>query len=317
MAPGQVTPAALEDVYRYRAISASTAVYGVIGSPVMHSRSPLIHNRGFSALGIDAVYLPFQVPGLEGFWKVADLLQIQGLSVTVPHKEAVLGGDVLPDDDAKAVGACNTLTRTAGKGRWVGTNTDAEGFLGPLRALFGGTIRPASGNGDRRGRRCALGCRCPGGRACAGARSQQDRRARPGARRRFGARAAGIDADGIGASKDHADLIVQTTSAGMAPHEDADPVPGLAFTGHEVVYELIYARKETALVHRALSAGCRVVYGRADAVAQALRQFRQFTGDEYRLPSPRSWHVGLIENFFTICGISFSDPRMIMQPLHL
>ena len=282
VAPGQVTPAALEEVYRYRAISASTAIYGVIGSPVMHSRSPLIHNRGFAALGIDAVYLPFQVPDLEGFWKAADVLHVRGLSVTAPHKEAVLGRNVLTDGEVKAVGACNTLTRPSGKGRWNGTNTDAEGFLGPLRALFGGTIPSGLGatviGAGGAARSVVAALKSVGARVLVLNRTVERARALA---EQFKVRAAGIDEGGVGASRDHADLIVQTTSVGMAPHEDADPVPGLGFGGREIVYELVYAPEKTPLVRRALSAGCRVLYGRQMLVAQALRQFHLFTGAEY------------------------------------
>ena len=145
VAPGQVTPVSLEELYRFRSIGPSTAVLGVIGNPVMHSRSPLIHNRGLAALGIDAVYLPFHVPDLDGFWKVADALRVRGLSVTVPHKQAVLGPMVKGDENVRRVGACNTLVRTGVGGSWSGTNTDGEGFLAPLRAAFGGAIPPGLG----------------------------------------------------------------------------------------------------------------------------------------------------------------------------
>ena len=282
VAPGQVTPASLEDVYRYRSITPSTAIFGVIGSPVMHSRSPLIHNRGFSALGIDAVFLPFQAPDLEGFWSVADTLRIGGLSVTVPHKEAVLGRHVAADAVVKAVGACNTLTRPGGKGRWNGTNTDGEGFLGPLRAVFGGAIPSGLGatviGAGGAARAVVAALKANGARVLILNRTIERARALA---EQFDARAAGIDADGIDASKDNADLIVQTTNVGMAPHEEADPAPGLGFSGREIVYELIYAPERTAFVRRAVSAGCRVLYGRQMLVAQALRQFRLFTGVDY------------------------------------
>jgi 3-dehydroquinate dehydratase/shikimate dehydrogenase len=281
VAPGQVTPVSLEDVYRFRSIGPSTAVFGVIGNPVMHSRSPLIHNRGFSALGIDAVYLPFLVPDLEGFWKVSDALRMRGLSVTVPHKQAVLPV-VKADAHARQVGACNTLVREGAGDSWSGTNTDGEGFLAPLLAMFGGAIPPGLGatvigaGGAARAVVAAL--------SGAGARvlvlNRTIGRARSLAAA-FGARAGGLDAAGFEAGKDFSDLVVQTTSAGMSPLEEVDPAPGLSFSGREIVYELVYSPRETRFLQRALKTGCRVVFGRQMLLAQAMRQFRLFAGADY------------------------------------
>ena len=108
VAPGQVDPDTLGSLYRFRGIGPSTAVYGVIGNPVMHSRSPRIHNRGFQSLGLDAVYLPFLVDDVDAFWEVADALDIRGLSVTAPHKQAVLARVSHTDSVVRATGACNT-----------------------------------------------------------------------------------------------------------------------------------------------------------------------------------------------------------------
>ena len=281
-APGEMTPEALEEVYRFRSIGPRTRVFGVIGNPVMHSRSPLIHNRGFTALGIDAVYLPFQVPDLEEFWRAADLLDIRGLSVTVPHKTAVLGPRVTGDEDVRAAGACNTLYRASGCGPWTGANTDMEGFLSPLRRALGGRVPVGlratviGAGGAARAVVAAL--------ASSGARVLVRNRTRENARRlaeEFVAGYAGLEPDDSPGAGAAADLIVQTTSAGMPPQESVDPAPGLRFTGREIVYELVYAPAATPLVKRARAAGCRVIYGRQMLLAQALRQFLLFTGSEY------------------------------------
>jgi len=113
-----------------------TPVFGVIGNPFMHSLSPVIHNRGMAALGIPGVYLPFAVDDLPAFMGAADLLGIHGLSVTVPHKESVIRYLATRDPAVERFGACNTLVRT--EGGWHGTNTDAEGFLAPLRPALAG-----------------------------------------------------------------------------------------------------------------------------------------------------------------------------------
>jgi 3-dehydroquinate dehydratase/shikimate dehydrogenase len=282
VAPAQVATPALEEVYRFRSIGPGTQVFGVIGNPVMHSRSPSIHNRGFTALGIDAVYLPFHVPDLQEFWKVADSLGIRGLSVTVPHKTAVLGFGVEGDADVRAIGACNTLTRASSSGPWTGANTDMEGFLAPLRQAFGGKI-PAGlratvigAGGAARSVVAAL--------ASVEARVLVLNRTVDSARRlaeAFQADFAGLDAAGAQAGAQPADLVVQTTSAGMAPQQGVDPAPGLRFTGREIVYELVYAPSRTPIVLRASAAGCRVIRGWQMLLAQARRQFLLFTGAEY------------------------------------
>ncbi|MGD0725849.1 MAG: type I 3-dehydroquinate dehydratase [Spirochaetia bacterium] len=281
-APGHVDPLTLESTYNFRAITPGTRVYGVIGSPVLHSLSPLIHNRGFAALGIDAVYLPFLVDDLDGFWEVADSLEIRGLSVTVPHKQAVIPRLAGRDPLVEATGACNTMTRAQGRGPWQGTNTDVDGFLAPLRAAWGGAIpRGISAT--------VIGA---GGAARAVVRALKSCGARVLVLNRTTARGgelaaafsvshAGLDADGFQQAKSFSDLIVQTTSAGMTPDILGDPAPGLRFSGKEIVYELLYAPPTTAFLQRALDAGCRVVRGRQMLIGQAMEQFRLFTGSAY------------------------------------
>ena len=282
VAPGQVTPHTLIDLYRFRSLRPSTPVFGVMGNPVMHSRSPQIHNLGYAALGVDAVYLPFLVPDVQEFWNTADLLGIRGLSVTVPHKTAVIGPRVSGDEDVRLIGACNTLYRPAAPGPWSGANTDMEGFLKPLREAFGGHLPDSlravviGAGGAARSVVAALGS--------AGARVLVCNRTVDNARRlaqAFGAEYAGLDAETLAAAGAGADLIVQTTSAGMAPQQDLDPAPALRFRETTLVYELVYAPAETPLVRRALAAGCRVVYGWQMLLAQARRQFLLFTGQEY------------------------------------
>jgi len=282
VAPGQVTPGTLVDLYRFRSLRPDTPVFGVVGNPVMHSRSPLIHNRGYAALGIDAVYLPFQVPDLEAFWATADLLAIRGLSVTVPHKTAVLGPRVSGDEDVRVIGACNTLFRSAAPGPWSGANTDMEGFLSPLREVFDGRLpgglRAVVIGAGGAARSVVAALTAAGARVLVCNRTVEHAR---GLAEAFGAEYAGLDADGLRAAGKGADLIVQTTSVGMAPRQDLDPASALRFRGNELIYELIYAPAETPLVRRALAAGCRVVYGWQMLLAQARRQFLLFTGREY------------------------------------
>jgi 3-dehydroquinate dehydratase/shikimate dehydrogenase len=282
VAPGQVDPATLEDVFRFRGTGPSTSVYGVIGNPVLHSRSPLIHNMGFTALGIDAVYLPFPVDRVEDFWAVAGLLEVMGLSVTVPFKQAVIPHLAESDLLVRDTGACNTMWRRAGSGSWSGTNTDVGGFLAPLRALFGGEVPPGlaatvigAGGAARavvhallaQKARVLVLNRSPG-RAAALAQA-------------FAVSCAGLDPKGYRQAEKYGDVVVQTSSAGMAPNAEIDPAPGLPFKPGAVAYDLVYAPDETAFLRRARAAGCRIVRGRQMLVAQAMEQFHLFTGSDF------------------------------------
>jgi 3-dehydroquinate dehydratase / shikimate dehydrogenase len=282
VAPGQVDPDTLESLYRFRSIGPATSVYGVIGNPVMHSRSPRIHNCGFGALGRDAVYIPFLVDDVDAFWEVADALEVRGLSVTAPHKQAVIRHLSDQDDVVRATGACNTALRERVGAPWTGTNTDVAGFLAPLRELFGGTLPRGLGatvigaGGAARAVVHAL--------AGAGARVLVLNRGEDRGRRLaadFAVQHASLDEQGFAVARGYADLVVQTTSVGMAPGNTADPAPGIVFTGREIVYELVYSPPVTPFLQRALDAGCRVVEGIRMLQAQAMEQFRLFTGAEY------------------------------------
>jgi len=130
-APGQVPLETLRNSYRADRISRRTRVYGVIGDPIGHSLSPLLHNTGFQARRLDAVYLPFRVKDLSDFLESLAEIGIAGFSVTIPHKHAILRH--LDDCDPLAIeiGAANTVV-VRGGGKLYGYNTD---FVGVLRAL--------------------------------------------------------------------------------------------------------------------------------------------------------------------------------------
>ncbi len=278
-APGHTDPRTLAELYRFRLISPRTQVYGVMGNPVSHSLSPLIHNRGLAALGVDAVYVPFLVDDPAAFLPAAELIGVGGLSVTIPHKQAVLPLLGASDGPVEAAGACNTMWKTE-KG-WAGTNTDIEGFLQPLRRAFGGAVPAAlsavvlGAGGAARGVMAAL--------SSLSARVLVLNRNRERARdlaASFGAEWGSLDASGA-ARATGAALIVNTTRVGMGDSADQEPLPSYAFSGREVVYDLAYGRKETAFLSRARAAGCRTISGEEMLLAQAYLQFRTFTGREF------------------------------------
>ncbi len=117
------------------ALNGQTALYGIIGEPIAHSLSPLFQNHFIKMANIDAAYLPFLVtqPRLSQALNGLHAAHIQGLNITVPHKENVLPL-VTADKDATMIGAVNTLKRVE-NGDWLATNTDWQGFADVLQGL--------------------------------------------------------------------------------------------------------------------------------------------------------------------------------------
>src|SRR4029077_7589826 len=130
-APGQVSLREMKYLYRAHALNGQTQVFGVIGDPIAHSLSPLLHNTAFIARRINAVYLPFLVKNLRDFLKAAAEFGLRGFSVTLPHKQSILRH--LQDCDALSaeIGAVNTVM-VRRDGSLHGCNTD---YVGVLRAL--------------------------------------------------------------------------------------------------------------------------------------------------------------------------------------
>ena len=279
-APGHMSPEELAGLYRFRNIDADTQIFGIIGNPVMHTSSPNIHNRGFAGISFNAVYIPLLVDDLEAFFEIADLLNIQGVSVTIPHKEDVLPYLTEEDDCVRSTRACNTLLRKQ-KG-WHGTNTDINGFVKPLLDVYGGAVPEdlhagVVGAGGA-ARAVVFALRKYGASVAVINRSAG--RAETLAQA-FQCEWGGIDSSGIELLGSYADLIVQTTSVGMAPETDIEPLPDYQFKGSEVVYDLVYKPQTTRFLGRAARAGCRTISGIEMLYEQAYAQFRLFTGKSY------------------------------------
>jgi shikimate dehydrogenase len=117
-------------------VRGTTKILGVMGSPVTHSLSPVMHNAAIAALGLDYVYVPFPVAIADLATVVAGLKAIgavEGFNLTIPHKQEIIPLLDQISDTAKAIGAVNTVKRSGDQ--WVGTNTDVAGFLVPLLKL--------------------------------------------------------------------------------------------------------------------------------------------------------------------------------------
>lgn len=263
IAPGQIAPARMLDVFRFRRIRADAAIYGVVGHPVMHSLSPVLHNAAFAALGLNAVYVPLQAADVEDFVTFASAIGLRGASITAPFKVGMLAKVHEVESLARRVGAINTLS--VRDGRWMGANTDVEGFLAPLagRITLKGTRATVLGAGGA-------------ARAVAVALSSQGAAVTVAARRVEAADAIARVAGGtVGTWPPRPgswDVLVNATPAAAG-----QPIDGLVLDG-EIVFDLVYVPVETPLMRAARDAGCLAIGGIEMLVAQAERQFEWWTG---------------------------------------
>lgn len=245
-------------------------MYAVIGDPVAHSLSPAMHNRALAACGLPGVYVGFHVTDLAAAVAGIRALGIRGVSVTLPHKVAVMRLLDEIDETARAVGAVNTIVNRSGVLK--GSNSDG---LGALKALETATAVA--------GRRVAvLGA---GGAARAVAWTLSRAGAEVALFNRTAAKAAAL-AGQLGLQwaplndldRWEAAILVNTTPVGMAPDTRALPVdPGL-LDRNMVVMDIVYNPLETALLTAARRRGCTVVDGAQMLVFQGAAQFERWTG---------------------------------------
>jgi len=278
LAPGQLSFQQMSEVYRYDQINKDTIVYGVIADPVGHSLSPQIHNAAFAHFGMNCVYVPFRVPSehLESFLEDAPEMGIRGLSVTIPHKEAVLKKLATSDADVQGIGAANTLLFQDGK--IAGYNTDCQASMDSLQQGLN-----SRGITSPEGRRAlVLGA---GGAARAIAYGLKQRGAEVVISGRTLARAEAL-AEAIGArtvdwNNRHGttgDVLVNCTPIGMHPNMDETPFEKHYLRPAMTVFDTVYNPENTLLIKEARSQSCGLVTGVEMFVRQAALQFKLFTG---------------------------------------
>lgn len=266
-APGQIPAKRLREEFRFGAVSARPALYGVVARPSDHSVSPAMHNRMFAQAGMDAVYLPCEAESADDFLTFAGALGMRGASVTIPFKVDLLHR-VEADALAERVGAVNTVRRDGQ--RWVGTNTDVEGLIGPLSGLIAlaGARAAVLGSGGA-ARAAALALADAGAQVTIHGRRLEAAKAV--------ADAAGLNSGPMPPERGSWDVLVNATSAGMHPDVEGTPWPSPVFDGR-LVYDLVYNPPVTRLLREARAAGCATLGGLDMLVAQAAAQFTYWTG---------------------------------------
>jgi 3-dehydroquinate dehydratase / shikimate dehydrogenase len=269
-APGQISLCAMKDVYRADRIGAKTSVYGVIGDPIGHSLSPHLHNAGFHARKVDAVFLPFLVHDLHDFLSVVDGFKISGFAVTIPHKQSILRHLDGCDPIAESIGAVNTVV-VRGNGKLYGYNTDYVGVLRTLErriSLHGGRVLILGAGGSARAVAFALAQ--AGTAVCVCAR-------RP---KQAAALARSVGGQAIPRKRLRAeffDAIVNTTPVGMYPHVGESPLEVRELNCH-LLFDLIYRPRITKLMQLATRRGIETVSGLDMFIAQGTAQWEIWMG---------------------------------------
>ncbi len=284
-APGQISLDEMKQVYRLdrrfgsslhrpsgsrpHGPSRRTKVYGVIGNPIAHSLSPVMHNAAFAARRLNAVFLPFRVRDLRDFLASVKLLGIAGFAVTLPHKQAILGRLDGCEPLAEQIGAVNTVV-VRGRGRLYGYNTD---YVGVLRALQGRMPLAASrvlllgAGGAARAAAFAL--------AHAGATVSVCAR-RPAQARALARAIGGAQIERGKLQDEFFDAVVNCTPVGMHPG-GGSPLERQELNCR-VVMDWIYRPRKTELLRRAERRGIEIVSGVEMFVAQGTAQWEIWTG---------------------------------------
>jgi len=264
-------------------VSGNTLIFGVMGFPVGHTLSPVMHNAAYEALGVHAVYLPFEVKP-EDLGKATMCLRalgVSGVNVTIPHKSGVI--EFLDDLDASAkqIGAVNTIVQRGGK--LYGYNTDGPGFLLSLRK--DGHFEPAGKKAVILG---AGGAASAVAMALAGAGirrlvvvNRNKNRAEILAKRvqrHFDREVLPVGLDESRALYwliRESDLLVNATSVGLTGKERPAINPN-ALHPKLMVHDLIY--RETPLLKMAKRKGLKTLDGLGMLVSQGAKSFEIFTG---------------------------------------
>jgi 3-dehydroquinate dehydratase/shikimate dehydrogenase len=282
LAPGQLNWKEMNTTYHYDSINKETALFGVIADPVAHSHSPLIHNAAFMDAGLNARYLPLRVPkdDLQTFMNSCHSIGIEGISITIPHKESSLSYCTQAEASATGIGAINTMIFN-GEER-LGYNTDYRAAMDCIEEIFGiqrgqensmqGKVAVILGAGGV-SRAVAWGLRQ---RKCEVYISSRSEERSQMLASEIGCRT--IDWDQRHDVKAH--LLVNGTPVGMHPNVDASPYNMSSLNEYMVVFDTVYNPENTLLIKQAKRKGARVITGVDMFVRQAAYQYRLFTGKD-------------------------------------
>lgn len=275
-AGGQLTGDELIDIYRVKEINRDTRVYGVIGDPVSLSRSPQMHNAAFKNTNINAVFIPLQVKDVDSFFTRMVLpstreveLNFAGFAITMPHKESVIKYLDEIDPVANAIGAVNTI-KIAGD-RLVGYNTDADGFIGPLRRRMPdlATTRVAILGAGGAARACLHALRTVSADITVFARNPNKIKELDAVIRELSS---------FSDRRNEFEIVINATPVGMAGQDTELPLTPETLAGVKLVYDLVTRASDTRLIALAKGLGIDTIDGLEMLVEQGAKQFEIWTG---------------------------------------
>lgn len=280
-APGQISARDLIETYRVKELNEQTEIYGVLGGNTSYSQSPYMQNAAFKSADLNAVFLPLQVKNLDEFIRrmvraeTREIdLNFKGFSVTIPHKQAIVKHLDFVDEAAREIGAVNTVKIIDGK--LYGYNTDAHGFIEPLKNSYG----------DLRGAKAAILGAGGAARACVYALKKDGARVTVFARDLE--KAANLtnqfqinlsQLPNTNRQLQDFDIIVNTTPLGTKGElENETIVTAEQLAGVNLVYDLVYNPFQTRLMAEADKVNVPKIGGMAMLVAQGAKQFEIWTG---------------------------------------
>lgn len=281
VAPGLPSLKQMRSFYFYPRINKDTKVFGVVGDPIAHSMSPAVHNAAFRQTNFHGVYLPFLVPEqkFQAFLKGALAFGVQGLSVTIPHKEAAASAAVVSDAIVRSTSSANTLVkRDQG---WEAFNTDYKALVESL--LISLPPMPNGDPADLKARQVLLLGAGGVARSIAFALLQQGAivtitNRTPERAQRL---AQALNCRHIDWATRHnvlADIVINATSVGMYPNENETPLHPSFFRPGLIVFDTVYNPESTLFVKDARERGSVVITGLELFIRQAAAQFTLFTG---------------------------------------
>ncbi len=280
-APGQVSAQDLIEVYRAKELDEQSEIYGVIGGNTTYSMSTFIHNAAFKFHKLNSVFVPLQVQDLDEFLRrmvkeeTREIkLNFKGFSVTIPHKQNIIKHLDFLDETAKAIGAVNTVKIIDGK--FYGYNTDADGFIKPLKMAYG----------DLAGVKVAILGNGGAARACVYALKKENAEvtifARNLAKAKTLANEFEIELKELSnADFKNFDIVVNSTPLGTKGIlETETPAVAEQLKQVKLVYDLVYNPFETEFLKEAKSVFVPTIGGMAMLIAQAMKQSEIWTGKD-------------------------------------
>lgn len=268
--PGQIAARTLIETYRIDQVDAATKVYGVAGNPIKSSLSPIMMNTAFRRETVNAVYLALQTAKVSDLINLVREIPIQGLSVTMPHKQEIMAHLEKTDPLSAKIGACNTVLR-AQDGKLYGFNTDVAGIVGPLEKRM--SLRGAKA--------LVLGA---GGAARAAVFGLRDKGAdvfifnrTPETAQKLAKQSGSKTIKKEALAKTPFDVLINATPAGMAGQKTASVIDAKDLNT-KLVFDLVYNPIETPLIRMARQQNISFITGVEMFVQQGARQFEIWTG---------------------------------------